>query len=100
MHFAIFVVVRILASCESKNHVLIVRTNASCDLRCRAKYSVVRNTDIDCRAKYGVVRVVRKNSTCIPPGTAKPRVMVLGTFATRVRILEHSTSKAKLFRNC
>ena len=68
MHFAIFVVVRILASCESKNHVLIVRTNASCDLRCRAKYSVVRNTDIDCRAKYGVVRVVRKNSTCIPPG--------------------------------
>ena len=67
MHFAIFVVVRILASCESKNHVLIVRTNASCDLRCRAKYSVVRNTDIGCRAKYGVVRVVRKNSTCIPP---------------------------------
>ena len=67
MHFAIFVVVRILASCESKNHVLIVRTNASCDLRCRAKYSVVRNTDIGCRAKYGVVRVVRKNSTSIPP---------------------------------
>ena len=66
MHFAIFVVVRILASCESKNHVLIVRTNASCDLRCRAKYSVVRNTDIGCRAKYGVVRVVRKNVTSIP----------------------------------
>ena len=56
-----------IGTCESKYHVLVVRTKVSCDLRCRAKYSVVRNTDIGCRAKYGVVRVVRKNSTSIPP---------------------------------